>query len=343
MALSISLFAIFSISATPAQSQSQSQSQTQGQVRVVNPCPWNFGQTAPDLAESTALEPTLAAVQQYIYGPGTPPSATVPAGQVPPDQFGNVGMGSVANLRVVILEVVGGEEAQLFHAQQLQSRVPRPDRMVVCGIAISAGRYRSISTELYTGPTGRDPSFYGVERMPDGHALIRLAGGAEQLANEVTSKYGTDVVIARGRLLWPAETPVAGGEPCPKVKPGSGPKLRWKLPKSIRVRSGIPIPLTGSVANRTSTQIQTPGFVAVITRKGTADVVANRAVGYAWTLELSYLRPGETMPVSSVISTDSCPGTPGYSLAPGRYDLYLVDQRTQSGAISAAIPLTVTR
>ncbi len=317
------------------------QTATTLKVRVINPCPWG-GPSSSDIAEWTALEPTIAAVQQYVHGPGAPASATVPMGTKTPDPFGRVGVSSVDSSRVVILEVVGGEDAQRFHADQLQTRVPLPNRLVICGVALSASRYRAITNDLYLGPIGRDPQFYGADRMSDGRPLIRLSGGAVQLAKTLANKYGPEVGIALGRLMWPAATPAPDAPPCHTIKPGGGPKLQWKLPKSLRVRTGTPLLFTGSVTNIGTTAIQTPGFVAVATVRGKSAVVADRAQSLSWTLELSYLIPKQAQTVRAMVGTDPCRPSDGYSLKPGKYDVYLLDQRSGTGAISPPIPLTVT-
>jgi hypothetical protein len=188
---------------------------TTGNVRIVNPCPWNFaqGQHLDPSKDLSVQERNLAAVQQYVNGPGTPPSATVPAGSTPPAEFGQAGMGWVGKEHVVILEVVGGLDRQRFHAQQLQARVPNPAVVVLCGIAISYARYQAITNEIYLGPTSRHPEFYGHERALDGRVVLKVAGGAEAFGNELLARYGTDVMLRRGSIEW-RTCESEGSSPC---------------------------------------------------------------------------------------------------------------------------------
>jgi hypothetical protein len=338
------------------------------EVRIVNPCPWNFSQTqvVDPFENLSVLERNLGAVQQYVNGPGTPPSATVPAGTTPPAEFGQAGMGWVGTQHVVILEVVGAQERQIFHAEQLRTRVPNPELVVLCGIAISYARYQAITNEIYLGPLSRHPEFYGHERAPDGRAVLKIGGGAEAFGNDLLARYGSDVTLRRGFLDYPAAqfpnrtTPVRCTKPVPvsssagkagskKAANPAAPTLTWKAPKTITFKQGGRTSIKVTVTNNGPKAIQLDALEAIVTTQGGRMPVALDAREVArLAIALPGLAPKESKTFDVRIVGDSCVAANGYSLRPGKYSVYVVADNGASvpGAVSVppspALSLVVT-
>jgi hypothetical protein len=318
-------------------------------VRLSIPCVAN---TPPPgaLQEQEKLLATLGVVQQYIkpeLGPSQGTRNVTEDRANPSSQFGSSGMGWVDGVTVVFVEAVGDVATLQKHADALTALVPRPERVVVCQTALSEARLREIVDSMWQSlGNGSEPRFYGATRAPDGRALIQLRSDGEELARQFSAKYGDDVVITLGHLLWPSKSYIGGVRPteCGVVPPNTGTTFTYKPAKQITLKSGSAQQVPIAVTNTKSASVELPKFKAYITKKGSRQVVATHAQQIFYTLELSWIAKRQTITTKPIIGTDSCEQT-GYALRPGSYDLYLVDvfgTDAKGRAVSRPIPVRIT-
>jgi hypothetical protein len=329
-------------------------------VQVVASCPTISGEQLTNAqgqqmaAMSDLLLPSLAAVQTYAkpeLGQSNGTRAITDDLANPSSKFGIIGMGGPWNARVVFLQAVGTPTELQAHANALTLLVPRPDRVVVCSVAISEQRRNEITDALWSRQrSNRDPQFYSADSFerPDGRVVVHLRSDAEALARELQQTYGTDIVTTLGNFSWPDPANPGPGplfaSTCGSVPESVGPKLRWSLPTSIRVAAGASFDVKAQVRTVSKTDVQITAFRAVLTNPGSRKIVATNAQGLFYTQQVRFARPSFSS-VGARGGTDSCDASTGWKLPPGKYTAYIVSvDRLPSGHTftSPPIPVTVT-
>ena len=348
-------------------------------VMVVDACPGNSqtGQLTQKQFEAMAsmqgqLLPSLGAVQQYVKPELGPSQGTRLAGvdlANPSSVFGTIGMGGPWDRQLVFVEVTGSPSDLQRHADALTQLVPRPDRVVVCPTALSEGTRRSISDELRTTYSGKDPRFYWAPTLPSGKVGVQLRSDGEALAAKLTEKYGNAIEIWLGHFRWPdrnarsapasrlclnpqhsqATQPTLSNQTTQKTQSKNStlattlPKLDWKLPTAMSVRSGesfvVPYELRSP-----KFKVQKPHFRVVITDLGGSNVVASSARQTNYTMSIDYLQPKTWRKAQVPGGTDSCDPTVGWKLPPGSYLAFIVPATSSPSPVdwtSSPIRLTV--
>ncbi len=265
---------------------SQPATTLKGVVRVVNPCPTS---TQNVTGSQDELLPTLGAVQQYMKpelgpSPGTRLESQDRAN--PSSKFGSAGMVGLNGVWVVFLQAVGDDATLAAHAAALTALVPKPDRTIVCRVAISEARYRQIAETLasrYHAVGSRNELVYGFDRTSDGRVLVRLSPSAEEIAKALTSEFADDIAVTLGHLSWPSKTLPDGKVPylCLPAPNNSNGSLRVRLPARVSLKQGVVGKIWATAKNAAAVPDETPRFISIITRVGSrtpvaADATSNR-------------------------------------------------------------------
>jgi hypothetical protein len=320
-------------------------------VVVVAVCPGNdtSNQLTNDqfmamAATQDELLASLGAVQQYMKPELGPSQGTRLVGQDlanPSSVFGTAGMGGPWDKRVVFVEATGTAADLQRHADALTLLVPRPDRVVVCPTALSEGVRRSIAEELRVTYSGKDPHFYWAPTLPSGKVGIQLRSDGETLAKELAKKYGESVEIWLGHFRWPDRNvgALSSKETCVGAVPTTLPKLNWKLPKTIRVRSGESFVLPYQLRSP-NVAVQVPHFRVVITDLAGSRVVASSARELAYTMGIDFLKAKLWRKFQVGGGTDSCDAALGWKLPPGSYLAFIVPATTSASPVDWTAPPT---
>ena len=145
-------------------------------THLTEPCPTMTPRDDLDVSVSTRLEPMLGQVLAY--------------GTEHPDQFGSYGLFWRSGSDASVFATFTTDIDQHRHA--LEQLVQFPDQLIVCQVALAADGARALFVDLTSElPSPQVPSVglgaYGVE--------LTLLPGNEQLADELTQRYGDAVTI----------------------------------------------------------------------------------------------------------------------------------------------------
>jgi hypothetical protein len=319
-----------------------------GVVRVVDPCPTG-GQGAEGSQDE--MLPTLGVVQEYMKPELGPSSGTRVVGQDRANlssRFGSAGMAALDRKWVVFLQAVGDDAVLAAHAAALTKLVPKPDRTVVCRVALSEARFeelrRLIGLRIAGSPAGL---VYGIDRTADGRILVRLSPRGEALAQSLAAEFGNEIAINLGHLAWPSQTLRDGKIPygCEPVPQNANQSLKIRTPKRLSMQQGAATKFQVTAKNAAAVPEEMPRLVARVSKVGSRLPVSADARGFAFTLASVSIQPGKSMVLTAEVFTDSCDPKVGYSLPPGKYHVFLVDAlgRPESRVVSGPIPLTITK
>jgi hypothetical protein len=328
-------------------------------VVVVNKCPGNNGSNQLTNEQFNAmagshgeLMSSLGAVQQYIKPELGPSQGTRLAGvdlANPSSVFGSVGIGGPWNQQTVYVEATGSPADLQRHADALTLLVPRPDRVVVCPTALSEGARRAIADDLRITYSGKDPHFYWAPILPSGKVGVQLRSDGEALATQLSQKYGERIEIWLGHFRWPdrnagaASTADAAGaaavvkQTCSAPVPTTLPKLQWRLPKTLSVRSGESFVVPYQFRSP-KVRVEVPPFRVVITDLSGKRVVAASSRQSRYTLSIDSLQPNVWRDREVSGATDSCDPAAGWKLPPGSYLAVIVAATTSRSPVDWTSP-----
>jgi hypothetical protein len=179
---------------------------------------------------------------------------------------------------------------------------------------------------------------------------ISLAAWAVDVAAELDSRFGDDVVLTVGTLCFPSGTlrnPDGSIQqpPSPSVAaPLTSDEAEVSLAGDVEVRSGRHLTAELRVRNRSQAELElrTNGKVtAQVVDPSTRAVVGGYAGPQRMPLVIFRAEPGETIVVPLLVGTDSFEFTLGYAVPPGLWametDLDLGDHKRST----PLLPLTV--
>jgi hypothetical protein len=318
-------------------------------VAVADKCPGNGGanqltneQFNAMAASHAELMSSLGAVQQYMKPELGPSQGTRLAGvdlANPSSVFGNVGIGGAWNQQMVYVEATGSQAELQRHADALTLLVPRPDRVVVCPTALSEGARRTIADELRITYSGKDPHFYWAPILPSGKVGVQLRSDGEALAAQLSQKYGESIEIWLGHFRWPDRNAgdMLAKQTCSAPLPTTFAKPNWKLPKTIRVRSGESFVVPYQFRSPKE-RVEVPHFRVVITDLSGKKVVAasSRQSGYTMSIDSLQANVWRDSKVSG--ATDSCDSAVGWKLPPGSYLALIVAATTSRSPVDWTSP-----
>lgn len=321
-------------------------SSTSGTLGQIAGCP-NFTEVAETGPQPTITgeDDPVALAQQRLTGDAE--KAHTYALQHP-DTFGSIRFENSPWVRLVI----GFTDGLAEHCAALRGLFDYPDEFQLIRAEVTQARLLEIQQEVGVA-AGEFLVSSGIGAGPP--VFVGLRADAEDVAGELTERYGDLVTITVGLLHYPDRQQQEGVScavmiPPPPSQPTT--LAAAMLPIEAPVRSGADFEAVVRVTNTgevTVTFESGQPLIGFVFRPGDETPVGMYAGGIAGTGVGGELAPGEFIDIEVLGGTASCDPAIGYRLPPGRYEVrtpvdqyeYPGGQFEQHAILSAPIPLVI--